>query len=380
MPIELVRKVIDEASSPSFPYKVQCFQTSENGDALLNKDFVEILRYIRAKFPQAWIEIFTNFYLMNRDISEVVLKENLLNHVTCNIDGHDEESYFAQKHLPLKVVEQNIRDFLEVRKELGSKTKLDVLTLPVHTYLDDVHRYFGRIPQHHIDLSAKGKVPLSSHSQIVKKYRPILGKDIPIFDLRPGGWAERDLVNPSEDQSRYECPNLNRLENEAFIAPNGDWYACCYDDQQQLTYGNLNEQTLVELHGNSARSTLIEMLRTKRYSDIGPPCNTVKACQLLNSTVGEKFRMLVRERVARILGIRLAPDIRRFASSLSADFSQAFRSIDKSQRDQARSILVNSIAGNADYLILRLQDFRFVCDRVAGLEFRLTWKPLMRGS
>ena len=48
MPFELAKKIIDEAYQEGFTGRIRF---SENGEALLNKDFLKIFKYCRQKFP-----------------------------------------------------------------------------------------------------------------------------------------------------------------------------------------------------------------------------------------------------------------------------------------------------------------------------------------
>jgi len=275
---ELVHKILDEASAPSFPFHVETFQVSENGDALLNKDFLPILRLIREHFPQAWVCIFSNFYLLTRDVAETIFKEKLIQHFNMNLDGHDAASYYAMKKLPLERVLENVHGFLEVRKQRAPETPFTVWVVPAVEYVDAIRKNL------HVEPSrlADRKVAPSSFNQVVERFRSEFGSDVEFKHVQPHGWAERQLVDPNEKQQEYACPNIARIENECFIAPNGDWYACCYDSQQELIIGNLAKSTLLELHESPKRRSIIESLKGRRWQEIGRPCNTVKACHSMS--------------------------------------------------------------------------------------------------
>jgi len=289
MPLSLVKKIVDEAASPAFPWKVDAFQVGENGDALLNMNFLEILRYIKAKMPTAKVYLSTNFASWTPQISEAVLKEGLISNITVNLDGHDSASYEAEKHLPLTKVLRNLLGFLTLRRQLDINIPLQVLVLPLTHYVELVLRRFGNPPG---KLTSSTSVPESSFGQVVAAFKPLLGEDVPFHVAIPMGWAERDHVDPDEDQSMFPCRNLGRIETEAFISPNGDWYACCYDDQQLITFGNLNEKTLLEVHDSDKRLELIQKLKAHRYRDIGYPCSTVKACQAMSAIADPNRRDL----------------------------------------------------------------------------------------
>lgn len=76
----------------------------------------------------------------------------------------------------------------------------------------------------------------------------------------------------------FSCTRYNR-KNEAFIAPNGDWYFCCVDPDQSLLLGNLYEQTIDEIYNGDKRKDLLQKLLEKKFEEIGHPCNRVDCCQ-----------------------------------------------------------------------------------------------------
>jgi len=78
-----------------------------------------------------------------------------------------------------------------------------------------------------------------------------------------------------------KCPHLERVENEAFIAPDGTWYACCLDSQCELQLGNIHEQTIMEIHDGKKRKDLLEKLRSDDVRSAGGPCKHVKYCYCL---------------------------------------------------------------------------------------------------
>jgi len=282
MPLSLVKKIVDEVASPGFPWVVGKFQVGENGDALLNKDFLTILRYIKTKIPNAQVFLSTNFASWSHQISEAVLAENLLANITVNLDGHNAASYEAAKHLSLTKILRNILDFLAIRRQVDMKIPLQIIVLPASRYVALVSKYFGKPPT---KLTSNNTIPESSIEQVAETFKPIVGEDIPFQVGTPMGWAERASVNIDKDQSTFPCRNLDRIETEAFISPNGDWYACCYDDQQLITFGNVNEHTLLQIHNSEKRRDLIEKLKAHRYRDIGYPCSTVKACQAISASI-----------------------------------------------------------------------------------------------
>jgi hypothetical protein len=111
-----------------------------------------------------------------------------------------------------------------------------------------------------------------------------------IREVRPFGWAEREAVDVSTlDYSKYECPFLERVLHEAFIAPDGTWYACCLDAKAELNLGNVVETSIQDVFSSQRRQDLIASLRMREFDRIGGPCRTVSCCQTLYKNKCEKF-------------------------------------------------------------------------------------------
>ncbi len=275
MPFEIAKKVIDEASAPEFPWKIYRMELGENGEAIYNDDFLKILRYIREKLPEAVINMSNNFSMMKEDIAETILTERLFDSMQVNIDGHDAASYNAAKGINFNVVIRNLKKFLEIRSKVNPTFDLGINVAPLFEYTMTVGSKFKSIP-----VNLKQDVPYSSFEDIKNYLNEFVPEDVKIVTTGYGFWAERKLVDPKADRSMYSCPIINRVENEAFIAPNGDWYPCCLDDNQDQVMGNVKESTLMEIHDSERRNEFIRMLKAKEFDKIGYPCNTVECCQM----------------------------------------------------------------------------------------------------
>lgn len=283
MPFDLAKKIIDEIADSSFPYKIEMMHISENGEALYNKDFLPILRYIKKKLPKVSVNLLSNFGLMTKDISYRILKENLLSSIQVNLDGHDEESYKAVKGISYSSVIKNVKSFLKIREQLDPNFDFCINVMTAFEYAVTVQTFFESIPDR-----VNGLVPYSDFDLTVKSLKKIVPDNVRIRKSKPGLWAERKLITSglSKIQEKMidslSCPQLARVETEAFIAPNGDWYACCVDDNQDLVLGNLQRSSIVEIFNSQKRLDFIKKLKEKKFEEIGYPCNTVVCCQTIS--------------------------------------------------------------------------------------------------
>ncbi|MFH1450650.1 MAG: radical SAM/SPASM domain-containing protein [archaeon] len=285
MPFETAKKVIDEVSSPEFrkKYNMQRMEVGENGDAFINPDWAKVLRYIREKLPDIRIILHSNFQLFTRDKAEIIFGENLVDRFTCNIDGSTKENYHNVKRLDYENTMKNLKDFAETRKKYDRKSPLKVLVLTLNNYINTIHKNFGVFPQKVTDKCLKD-VP-DDFDAIKKQLEEIL-------DVKSGdcivkswvyGWAEREQIDVSKiNYKKYACPMLIRLDRDVFIAPDGTWYACCLDANNELVVGNVNENTIDELYTGECRKNMMSAIKKQEFERVGGPCKTVNCCQLVH--------------------------------------------------------------------------------------------------
>ena len=279
MSFDTVKKIVDEAASPDFPYQIKMIHLSENGEALYNKDFLDIVRYIKLKLPNTALNLLSNFGLMKPSIARKLLEEKLLSSIQMNVDGHDAKSYKAVKGISYAGVIKNLKKFLELRQKYDPNFDFSINVMPAFEYAVSVNAFLNHKPD-----QMKKRIPFSSFEATVKTLREFIPDNVYINHSKSGLWAERGLVTSGRarinvDQSTLDCPLLSRVESEIFVAPNGDWYPCCYDDNNDIVLGNVNESTLMEIHDSDTRKQFINKLRARRFEEIGYPCNTVACCQ-----------------------------------------------------------------------------------------------------
>tara|TARA_B110000503_G_C7122392_1_gene403082 strand:+ start:596 stop:1531 length:936 start_codon:yes stop_codon:yes gene_type:complete len=285
MPWETAKKIIDELADPAFPNKIQMIHLSENGEALYNKDFLKIARYIKEKLPETNVNLLSNFGMMSPKISKVLLEEKLLSSVQVNIDGHDEESYRAVKGISYHGVIKNLKSFLKYRIKYDPKFDFCINVMPAFEYAITASSFMNAVPD-----QVNGEIPFSNFDLTLNSLRKFVPADVRIRHSKSGLWAERKLVTSGKmnleklgiDQSTLDCPMLDRVEQEAFIAPNGDWYPCCLDDNQDIVLGNIVDSTVLEVFNSETRKEFVKKLKERRWEEIGYPCNTVACCQTVN--------------------------------------------------------------------------------------------------
>jgi sulfatase maturation enzyme AslB (radical SAM superfamily) len=281
MSFGVAQKVIDEMATESYKkkYRTVRMHIGENGDCFINKSAIGIIRYIKDKLPDLSVRVFTDAQFFTPDKIEIVMRESLLDFVGINIDGGTTQSFFNVKRLSSRYVSEFIPTFIRLREQYGAQTILSVEALTMRHYIDSVRAHLGRNPQRIKDTQLLDAV--DDFDRIRATILPLLragdyfGRSWPIF------WAERDLVDLNSLQyDKYECPLIERVCTEAFIAPDGTWYACCRDSNNELVLGNVTTTSLDEIAQGGARKELIRRLLERQFGKIGGPCATVNCCQI----------------------------------------------------------------------------------------------------
>jgi len=273
MSVSLVERIMEEVTKPEFKaqHPVVHAACAENGEPFLNPDILDILRTVRAHGLE--VTLFSNFSLITEKIALVIITENLTGSIHFNIDGVTPESYKAVKGLDLKTVENNIKRFIEIRDSMKSPIKLLGHIITQATYYNAVMKEYVRPP-------AKFKEPLHPEDReltllkvksILNPLSDTVGIDSVLF------WAERYSGYPRSGP--FRCPNLERVKHVAYINPEGDAYACCFDVGNELVIGNVNEDSLYEIAKSNRRKDLVKKLEEGRFEEIGFPCTRVDCCQ-----------------------------------------------------------------------------------------------------
>jgi hypothetical protein len=283
MPIELAKKIVDEVSDPEFRriQGTQAFILGENGDLFFNKSCLDIMRYIRVKCPTIRIIIFTNFQNANQTILEAIHKEKLVDFVNCNIDSVNEDIYQKIKGIDLNNVLSNLKLFFDLRRQYGSNIPVQIYSITLYTYIKAVRDHLGILP-------AKADRCLGemiyddfdmTRAYLEKLIDPTRDQIVKVDKVMC--WAEREGVSNDIDYAKYRCTNLGRIMREAFIAPNGDWYICCYDAKNEVVLGNVGKESLQSIFFSAKRMTILNHLENQRFPLVGGPCCTVNCCQFV---------------------------------------------------------------------------------------------------
>lgn len=274
MPTTLVEKIIMELKSEEFKAKhdVVITHVGENGEMALHQRLIQILRMFKlASIP---VDTFSNFSLLGTNRMGTIISEELLTGIHTNIDGFTDYSYHKMKGLDFTNVCNNILNFFDLRWRSPIQLYIHIMT--AERYIGAVKKWSGKYP-HRLPESTE----LIEHeaAEIMAAWRPYLRTNDSMGFDDCLMWAERPYTPYIKGD--YKCPNIGRVESSAFIAPNGDWYICCFDMGNELVLGNLYHQTIDEIYNSDIRKRILELLYERKFKKLGPPCNRVDCCQVI---------------------------------------------------------------------------------------------------
>lgn len=112
----LFEKIVDECGRR----KAKKILPFLHGETLLVPGVVDYFRYIRRSAPETHVNLTTNGSRLTPELSEVFLRERLLDSVIVSIDGGDKETFESIRlGLSYDTVRKNVLHFIRRRNELG---------------------------------------------------------------------------------------------------------------------------------------------------------------------------------------------------------------------------------------------------------------------
>ncbi|MFC2135181.1 radical SAM/SPASM domain-containing protein [Bacteroidota bacterium] len=239
---KLYKKIIDECSKNEVESILPFFLN----EPLLNKDLVKYIDYAKEKNPDSSISIFTNGSLLTKKLGEQLL-DSKIEEVIFSFNGSTKEEYEgSMKNLDFEKTKKKISDFIKLR---GNSKKPEIAIHMLKIGLD--------------------KLSLNS----IKKYWNELGVSVHIFkyENRAGNVKEYNI----EKNSLTRKVPCSRLLNQIYILVNGDVILCCADWKNEVTLGNIKEQSISDIWNGETRKRYVQAHLDSKY-------NKLKLCNVCN--------------------------------------------------------------------------------------------------
>jgi radical SAM protein with 4Fe4S-binding SPASM domain len=252
MSLDIAERVVKDLNSMSFSGRINL---GENGDALLNPNFKDIIEIISQNLPSAKIMLYANMAQMDKRLSYFLMDHNV-SEVCVNIDGSTKEMYeFAKRGLRYEIIKDNLLNFVKIRNQIKRNCKISILIIP---------------PKRYLRLRANTKVNIQYDVlDIVDFWKPYLSKGDSITEVKYFWNWNGEFSNRIR---RKSCPTVPSLFYSCYISTEGDVYACCLDSSTKLTFGNVIEDSIRKMWNSSKRRDVVRNIVNREFEKVGEPC------------------------------------------------------------------------------------------------------------
>ncbi|MDP2947018.1 MAG: radical SAM protein [Nanoarchaeota archaeon] len=213
--MDLCRKIVDEAKK----YGPRGFSLHKDGEPLLHSDLFKIIEYIKKSNSKNAIYLTTNGILLDKEKALKILKSGV-DRFNISIGAARKETFKKIKgYDALEKIEENVRNFIKLKKDGGYKTEISVQIIKLEETAAEIEEFKNKW----------------------KKY-PV---KINIWNFLNWGGAKEDKVGDDvAPKARYPCYAL-------WFSPAINWDGrvslCCMDWDEKLIIGDINNQNLAEI-------------------------------------------------------------------------------------------------------------------------------------
>lgn len=264
---ELVDQLEDFQFPPGF-----VFQTSGNGEAFLNYNYLDYMLLLKQKFPDISRWTYNNFSMVNAHRAFRIVQEGLFTKIHVRIDSLEKWIFERNSNLNQENVFNNLKAFLLINKEIP----VTILYNNMVDYYVKCKSVLGRRPKRDIYTDEElSRIP-GDEAEAIKNYFQEHSPNVKLNIFRIGHslWGERP--NKNED-AVTPCPKWGVINNVTWICPNGDVSVCCYDDTQSaFVAGNILKEHILDIFNGNKRKEILEKIKNKQWLDY--PCTSPKCC------------------------------------------------------------------------------------------------------
>lgn len=221
---QLYEKIIDEASR--LP-NIMTFHPMLNGEPFLDKKIMDRVRLARTKLPKAEIEIYTNGSLLTQDIIEQLAQISGLR-LSVSLNGLKPET--REKMMGLNDYWEVVRS-MKAMESLGIKYRTTMVAYP------EINR-----------AEVEGFVESGGTA------------------IQYQSWA--GVQYPYDRRRWTSCP---RVINQMTVLFTGVVCLCCFDPFGEVTFGNLNTETIEEIWQSNRHREYQSMHKQGRGQEL-PKC------------------------------------------------------------------------------------------------------------
>ena len=250
--------------------KVGQFQTSGNGECLLNPNFINYLRKLKKNFPNVERWCYNNFSLMDRATGSEIINERMITKMHTRVESLNPVIMQMASRLNPEIVFRNIENWYRLTPK--DEVHLVILYNNPGDYYWKCMNVLDKEPAYWPYGSLRG---FKNEMEDIKNYfQQFTRVPIDIFKIDHCLWAERETAEPDPETP---CPKMNVLENVVWVSPNGNIQGCCYDDRQSdFTLGNIMHEHILDIYNGKKRRDLLNQIRKREIKNY--PCVNPKCC------------------------------------------------------------------------------------------------------
>jgi len=246
------------------------FQTSGNGECLLNPNYLNYLRTLKKEFPNVERWCYNNFSMMRYEISKQIIDEVLINKMHARVESLDPEVMRKSSRLNFDLVIENIKHFLQLNDK--NQVPLIILYNNPGDYYKKCMKVLGKPPQY---WPFGDRTDFPNEEQDIRNFfQRWSNYPINSFRINHCLWAERENCQPD---TKEPCPKINVIKRVMWVSPNGDVQGCCYDDtQSHFVLGNILNTHIADIFNGEERAEFIRKIENREITDY--PCVNPKCC------------------------------------------------------------------------------------------------------
>jgi MoaA/NifB/PqqE/SkfB family radical SAM enzyme len=247
-------------------------QTSGNGEAFLNPNYLDYIRVLRKEFPEKEMWTYNNFSQWTPTRSDTIIKERLFTKVHVRIDSLIPWIFERCGNLNHATVFNNLIYFLEKNTDIP----VVILYSNINDYYNRVKHVFGNDKRPSKDYFTDDELFIvpDEEKDLKEYFQKYANVEIDICRMGHSLWGER---TNKPLNTTIPCPKFDNIQYITWICPNGDVAVCMYDDTQSTHIaGNIMEEHILDIFYGAKRAEILDNIKHRRITSY--PCSNPVAC------------------------------------------------------------------------------------------------------
>jgi sulfatase maturation enzyme AslB (radical SAM superfamily) len=266
MPIELFRRIIDEAAE----HKVRRISPYLMNEPLMDRDLFDKVRYINERIPDCKVVITTNGHFLTPPIVDKILgMGDGIHKVYVSFQGIDKEAYVKtmRGNMEFERTHANVIHFIEEQARRG---------------LDRPQLWITMVDTEVID--AKKAVAYWQSKGVASKYTTL--------ENRGGNIKDAETFSHSHAMSYFST--CTRLFKQAYIMFNGDLVLCCVDYSREQVLGNIVGSSIEQVWNGPVAKEIRRKYLAHEFEAL-PLCGNCKIDEVREVSVDASGKQVITE-------------------------------------------------------------------------------------